>query len=76
MSPAAKPATPVVQRYVVQGTSTKAVTEAVIRAGGEITHELGVIRAVGARATEWRRLSLSSVTGITYPDERQINTLR
>ena len=37
--------------YIVQGASLAEVRSAVEALGGEITHELGVIRAVGARLT-------------------------
>lgn len=37
--------------YILQGTSLEAVSTLVQHAGGEITHELGVIRAVAANLT-------------------------
>lgn len=37
--------------YIIQGPSLIGVKSAVAAVGGEITHELGVIRAVGARLT-------------------------
>ncbi len=36
-----------------------------IRMGGELTHELEVIRAVGARLTPSQRAALESLDGIT-----------
>ena len=37
--------------YIVQGTSVPELVTAVERVGGEVTHELGVIQAVGAELT-------------------------
>ena len=39
---------PAGQTYIVQGKSTEAVEAAVRSVGGSITHELNIIRAVGA----------------------------
>ena len=35
--------------FIIQGSSLEAVKSAVLAVDGEITHELGVIRAVAAR---------------------------
>ncbi len=50
--------------YIVQGHDLAAVAAAVRTAGGEITHELGIIRAVTARLTEAQRQALRSSSGI------------
>ena len=39
------------EAVLIQGSDLDAVTEAVCAAGGEITHQLGIINAVGARMT-------------------------
>ncbi|WP_294078046.1 S8 family peptidase, partial [Thiolapillus sp.] len=39
------------QSVIVQGSDLSAVREAVLSVGGEITHELGIIRSVGAKLT-------------------------
>ena len=44
---------------IVQGRDVAAVAEAVRGAGGEVTHELGIIRAVGARLTPPQLTALS-----------------
>ncbi len=51
--------------FIVQGSDLATVLEAVRRVGGEITHELAVIRAVGARLTESQRAALEALDGIT-----------
>ncbi len=51
--------------YIVQGTDLATVVEAVRKVGGELTHELAVIRAVGARLTESQRQALEATSGIT-----------
>ena len=40
------------QAGIVQGKDLASVTTAVLAAGGEVTHELGIINAVGARMSE------------------------
>lgn len=44
--------------YIVQGTDLAAARAAVRAAGGEVTHELGIIQAVGAELSEaqWKTL--------------------
>lgn len=39
------------QGYIVQGADLSSAKAAVLQAGGQVTHELGVIRAVGAQLT-------------------------
>ena len=50
MSQAPRPAT--VQSYIVQGGSLDVVMSAVRTVDGEVTHELGIINAVGAEMTQ------------------------
>ncbi len=51
--------------FIVQGTDLATVLEAVRKVGGEVTHELAVIRAVGARLTPSQRAELETLDGIT-----------
>ncbi len=51
--------------FIVQGTDLATVLEAVRKVGGEVTHELAVIRAVGARLTASQRAELEKLEGIT-----------
>ena len=50
--------------YIIQGRDLATVAAAVRTAGGAITHELGLIRAVGARLTDAQRHTLRSAPGI------------
>ncbi len=50
--------------FIVQGTDLATVLEAVRKVGGEVTHELAVIRAVGARLTPSQRAELEALDGI------------
>ena len=61
---AALPGHPQTHSFIVQGTNLAAVAAAVRTAGGEITHELGLIGAVAARLTEAQRQALQSSPGI------------
>ena len=51
------------ESYIVQGHELTAVAAAVRAAGGEITHELGIIDAVGARADRGAAARLAGVAG-------------
>ena len=55
---------------LVQGSDLAAVAEAVRAVGGEVTHELGIINAVGARLTptQIRRLEATDETLRIRPD--------
>jgi hypothetical protein len=53
--------------YIVQGQSTQAVAMAVRSVGADITHELGIIRSVGATLTAAEAASLRA-----HPDVRRI----
>ncbi len=63
--PAAVPSEEPSSPYIVQGSDLATVIEAVREVGGELTHELAVIRAVGARLTESQRARLEATLGIT-----------
>ncbi len=61
--------------FIVQGTDLATALEAVRKVGGEVTHELGVIRAVGARLTESQRAALEGFEGITrIYEDRPVST--
>ena len=63
--------------YIVQGASLQSVRAAVASAGGEITHELGVIRAVGAMLTAAQRDALRSTPGVRrLYDNRRVETAK
>ncbi len=51
--------------FIVQGTDLATAIEAVREVGAEVTHELAVIRAVGARLTAAQRTQLEALDGIT-----------
>ena len=44
--------------YIVKGNSSERVAELVVDVGGEVTHELKIIRAVGAQLTDGQRDAL------------------
>ncbi len=48
-----------VSAYIVKGTSAERMAELVVEVGGKVTHELGIIRAVGAELTEAQRDALA-----------------
>ena len=50
--------------YILKGESTEQVAEAVLAAGGEVTHELGIIRSVAANLTESQVDELRIARGI------------
>lgn len=51
--------------YIVQGKSVERVSELIAEVGGEVTHELEIIRAVGARLTDGQRDTLAEHPEIT-----------
>jgi len=63
------------QTYIVQGQDLNALKAAVATAGGEITHSLGIIRAVGARLTsdQVAQLRQSGLVTRIYED-RELQT--
>ncbi|WDD98617.1 hypothetical protein [Thalassomonas actiniarum] len=44
--------------YIVKGTNTDTITELTLAAGGEITHTLPIINAIGAKLTEQQKQTL------------------
>ena len=60
--------------YIVQGKDLTTVTNAVRSVGGEITHELGIIRAVGAELTPSQVERLRAMDGLSIHDNSTIET--
>ena len=58
--------------YIVQGTDLAAVIAAVEGVGATVTHELAIIRAVGARLTAAQRAALAEHPAVTriYEDRK------
>ncbi len=54
----------VLQEYVVQGVSADQAAKLVRDVGGEVTHELKIIKSVGAKLTESQKKALDKKTGI------------
>jgi hypothetical protein len=50
--------------FIIQGQDMESVTQAVLRVGGEITHELGIINAVGAELTAEQKSALEASSGV------------
>ncbi|MDA1092544.1 MAG: hypothetical protein O3A25_04640 [Acidobacteria bacterium] len=57
-------------RFIVQGSNTATVAEAVAAAGGEVTHELTIIKAVGARLTPAQRRRLEKRSELRIRPDR------
>jgi hypothetical protein len=55
------------EAYIVKGTSSERMAELVVEVGGKVTHELKIIRAVGARLTDDQRNTLAE-----HPDVSRI----
>ena len=51
--------------FIIQGQSVQSVGELVELAGGVVTHELGIIRGVGAQLTDTQVIALQQMEGIT-----------
>ena len=62
---AASPVTGSAAPVIVQGRDLASAVAAVREAGGEITHELGIIQAVGARLTAEQRAELAASDDVT-----------
>jgi len=61
-----------VQSYIVQGRTMDEVVEAVRSVGGVITHELGIIRSVGAELTLAQVEQLRAMDGIKISDNPKV----
>ncbi len=63
------------QSYIIQGANLASVKAAVLAAGGEITHELGIIRAVGAQLSAAQLESLRNVErGLVVHHDQTLRT--
>ena len=67
---ASEPANDARLSYIVQASSFEAAKAAVAETGGEVTHELRIIRAVGALLSEQQRAELASDPALTIRDNR------
>ena len=63
-----------VTSVIVQARDLETAVEAVRSVGGEITHELGVIRSVGANLTGEQLEALGGIAGLTFHDNRTVTT--
>ena len=68
------PAPEPVESVIVQGPDLAASRAAVLAAGGEITHELGVIRAVGAELSASELKSLRTAVAVRIYDDRSVQS--
>ena len=60
--------------YIIQGKDLITVTNAVRSVGGEITHELGIIRAVGAELTPSQADRLRKIEGLRLHENHSVET--
>ncbi|MBT8461488.1 MAG: hypothetical protein KJO44_03120, partial [Gemmatimonadetes bacterium] len=67
--PLAPEAAELTSTYIVQGEQA---AERVAEVGGRVTHELGIINAVGAQLSTSEREALAGVNGIRIFDDRQV----
>ena len=64
-----------VSPYIVQGDSLAEVKAAIVAVGGEITHELGIISAVGAELSARQRAQIAaSFEDLRIFEDRQLKT--
>ena len=56
-----------VSAYIVKGTSAERMAELMVEVGGKVTHELSIIRAVGAELTDAQRDTLAE-----HPDVARV----
>lgn len=66
--------TAVKERFIVQAADLAGARAAVELVGGETTHELGVIRAVGAALTTAQRERLQGFKGLRVYADRELRT--
>ena len=59
---------------IVKGKDLAAARAAVVSVGGEITHELGIIRSVGANMTSSQIEALRGIAGIKISANRSVGT--
>ncbi len=68
------PADETTTSVIVQATDLETAADAVRSVGGEITHELGVIRSVGANLTGAQLEAIGRIDGIKLHDNRTVST--
>ena len=60
--------------YIIKGESTDKVADVVRAAGGEVTHELGIINAVAAELTRGQHAALASDAAIRIYADATLKT--
>jgi len=65
-----------VKPYIVQAADLASARAAVESVGGRITHELGIIRAVGADLTAEQQSTLRSLKVVRLYDDRRVETAK
>ena len=58
--------------YIVQGESAASVSALIADVGGDVTHELSIINAVGAQLTSTQVLALDSLAGVKVLSNTQV----
>ena len=66
----------ITESVIVQGSGVESVRAAVERAGGEVTHELAIIRAVAADVTAAQRSRLEDTPGLRVYENSMAGALR
>ncbi len=72
--PAAARPEPATETFIVQASSAAVARTAVEKVGGRVTHELGIINAVGAELTAEQREVLEETAGIRIHRNRKTRT--
>ena len=60
------------ESVIVQGAAMESLVAAVHAVGGRVTHELGIIRAVGAEVTPEQLAALRKVEGLRISDNKTV----
>lgn len=60
--------------YIVQGMAIDAMVETVTEAGGEISHRLPIINAIGAVLTHAQYLALTQSTDLTFSENHTVKS--
>ena len=68
------PADETTTSVIVKGKDLAAARAAVVSVGGEITHELGIIRSVGAKLTASQLEAIRGIDGLKLHEDRSVST--
>ena len=74
VQPAAEPVSQTQASYIVQAGSAEQAREAIDAVGGDVTHELSIINAVGAALTPDELSRLETVDGLTITTDVTLRT--